>query len=130
VPSEEPDVMAMPRPSPGTGKWWAIGVIGCSLAVAFIVWFGITTTANQMSATTISYHVVDERSVTVDFDVHRRPGTALVCEVRALAQNFGVVGSVRVPIPASTQTTTSHSVTVKTASLAVTGVVESCEATP
>lgn len=121
--------MVLPRPAPGTGKWWAVGIVGCSIAVALIVWVGIRTTVGKINATTVSYRVVDERSVTVSFDVHRPPGTALVCEVQALAQNFGVVGSVRVPVPASAEQSTALTVTVKTASLAVTGLVESCVAT-
>ena len=45
--------------------------------------------------------VVDDRSVQVDFDVHRPEGQAVTCVVRALDQAFGTVGTLEVRIPAS-----------------------------
>ena len=88
--------MRLPRPAPGTGKWWAVGVIGCGLAVIAIVWIALASNAGRITSTTVSYQVVDNRSVVVDFDVTVEPGTALVCEIRAMAANFAVVGSVEV----------------------------------
>ena len=116
--------MRLPRPAPGTGKWWAVGVIGCGLAVIAIVWIALASNAGRITSTTVSYQVVDNRSVVVDFDV------TLVCEIRAMAANFAVVGSVEVPVPASTELTTSHEATVRTASLAVTGIVYGCRRAP
>ena len=128
---EEPDTpMRLPRPAPGTGKWWAVGVIGCGLAVIAIVWIALASNAGRITSTTVSYQVVDNRSVVVDFDVTVEPGTALVCEVRAMAANFAVVGSVEVPVPPSSELTSSHRATVRTASLAVTGIVYGCRRAP
>lgn len=122
--------MRLPRPAPGTGKWWAVGIIGCTLAVAVIVWMALASNANRITSTTVSYQVVDNRSVIVDFDVTVEPGTALLCEVRAMAANFAVVGSVEVPVSPSSELTSSHRATVRTASLAVTGIVYGCRRAP
>lgn len=122
--------MPLPRPAPGTARWWVIGSILTLFGVAAVVWYGLAYTAGQVTYTTVSYRVADAGSVTVDFDVTMDPGTSATCTVRALAENFSVVGTLDVPIPASTETTTSHTTTVRTTSLAVTGLVDSCRANP
>ena len=35
--------MPLPRPAPGTARWWVIGVVGCLAAVGVIVWWGVVT---------------------------------------------------------------------------------------
>ena len=40
--------MPLPRPAPGTTRWWVIGVLGCVSAVVVIVWWGIVSTAGSV----------------------------------------------------------------------------------
>ena len=72
--------------------------------------------------------MVDDRSVQVDFDVHRPEGQAVTCVVRALDQAFGTVGTLEVRIPASPEGSVHRQVTVRTTTRAVTGVVRDCRA--
>ncbi len=120
--------MPMPRPAPGTGKWWVVGVLGCALMVAVIVWLGLANTRGQVTWVVTSYHVGDTATV-VDFDVHRDPGTAATCTVTALDESFGTVGTRSVPVPASAERSTHLRVTVRTTARAVTGTVARCEPT-
>ena len=122
--------MPLPRPAPGTGKWWLVGIIGCTIGVALATWLGLANTVGQITWTDTGYKVIDDRSVRVDFDVHRQAGQAVTCRVHALDQTFGVVGVVDVAVPATTTPSVHRQVVVRTASRAVTGVVETCSATP
>ena len=41
--------MPLPRPAPGTTRWWVVGGLGITAAVALIVWFGLAS-ANALGA--------------------------------------------------------------------------------
>jgi hypothetical protein len=123
-------VMPLPRPAPGTGKWWVVGVIGCAVGVALAIWLGLANTLGQVTPTVTGYKVLDDRSVRVDFDVDRTPGQAVVCTVRALDRTFGVVGVLKVTVPATSERAVHQRVVVKTASRAVTGEVTGCSPAP
>jgi hypothetical protein len=120
--------MPLPRPAPGTGRWWLVGTLGCAAGVAVVVWLALANTLGKVTWTDTGYRVVDDRSVRVEFDVHRSPGQAATCTVRALDQRFGVVGAVEVEVPAGPQRTVHQEVTVRTTSRAVTGTVQRCDA--
>jgi len=116
----------LPRPAPGTTRWWVIGTIGCAVGIAIAVWLGLASTVGQVSWTDIGYHVVDDGRVDVSYDVHRPSGKAVTCEVRALDSHFGTVGSVTVHVPAAGPDSVHRQTTVRTTSRAVTGVVQTC----
>jgi hypothetical protein len=118
--------MPLPRPAPGTLKWWVIGTIGISAGVALAIWFGLSATVGLPTWQTTSYKVVDDQTVTVGFEVRSPGGKPLTCTVRALGRDFATVGSVEVDIPASASEMTSEKVTVRTTSRAVTGEVKTC----
>lgn len=120
--------MAIPRPEPGTGKWWVVAILGCTVAVALISWGQLSGSADRVTGMTVSYRVVDAKSVTVTFDVHKRRDLAAVCTVRAIDERFGTVGSLDVPIPPVDAPASNHTVTIRTTSLAVTGAVHVCRA--
>jgi hypothetical protein len=118
-------ILSLPRPAPGTGKWWLVGILGCAVGTALAVWLALANSLDRVTWTDTGYRVVDDRSVEVDFDVHRPSGQAAVCTVRALDHGFGTVGAVEVRIPAG-ERSVHRQVTVRTASRAVTGVVQRC----
>ena len=120
--------MPLPRPAPGTGRWWVIGTVGCAVGVALAVWLGLANSLGQVTWTDTGYRVLDDRTVTVDFDVHRSPGQAVQCRVQALDRSFGVVGALDVAIPAGQSRAVHRQVTVRTTSRAVTGTVDTCSA--
>ncbi len=125
-----PSRTTLPRPAPGTAKWWVIGTIGVAAGVALAVWFGLSSTLGLASWTTTGYKVIDDQSVRVTFELNRPDGKPTTCTVQALARDFSTVGSVDVPYsapPAGTGTVTStETVTVRTTSRAVTGEVKTC----
>ncbi|KRE56901.1 DUF4307 domain-containing protein [Phycicoccus sp. Soil748] len=120
--------MPLPRPAPGTGRWWFVGIIGCTIGVGLAVWLGLANSLGAITATDTGYKVLDDRSVRVEFDVHRPAGEAVTCRIQALDATFGVVGVTDVDVPASDEGSVHKVVVVRTASRAVTGVVDSCTA--
>ncbi|SDP36418.1 protein of unknown function [Pedococcus dokdonensis] len=122
--------MPLPRPAPGTGRWWVIGTIGCAIGVALAVWLGLANSLGRVTWTDTDYKVVDDRSVQVGFDVHRDPGQAVTCTVEAQDAAHGVVGVIQVAVPAGTERSVHQQVSVRTASRAVGGSVRSCDKTP
>ena len=118
--------MPLPRPAPGTGRWWVVGIVGCTAGAARATWRGLANSRGRVTWTDTGYRVLDERSVRVEFDVHRPSGQAVTCRVQALDTTFGVVGVVDVDVPATEHRSVHEEVVVRTTSRAVTGVVDSC----
>jgi hypothetical protein len=94
--------------------------------VAAAVWLGLAASAGRVTWQDTGYRVVDDRTVEVEFDVHRPAGRAVTCVVRALDQGFATVGTVEDRIPASEERAVHRRVTVRTTTRAVTGVVRDC----
>ena len=125
-----PSRTTLPRPAPGTTKWWVIGTIGVAAGVALAVWFGIASTAGLASWTTTGYKVLDDRSVRVTFQLSRPADVTTTCTIQALARDFSTVGSIDIAYPpppvGSGALTSTETVTVRTTSRAVTGEVKTC----
>ena len=118
--------MPLPRPAPGTGMWWVLGVAGCTVGAGLATWLALANTVGQVTWVDTGYRDVTSSSVTVDFDVHRAPGVQVTCTVKALDQAFGVVGLRTVDVPASSERAIHQRVTVRTTSRPVTGIVKEC----
>ena len=118
--------MPLPRPAPGTGRWWVVGAIGVTVGVVLATWLALANSVGRVTWTDTGYRVVDDRSVRVDFDVHRDPEQPVTCRVEALDRSFGVVGVLEVDVPASSQRSVHQQVVVRTAARAVTGTVKNC----
>jgi hypothetical protein len=122
--------MPLPRPAPGTGRWWLIGTIGCAIGIALAVWLGLANSLGAVTWTDTGYKVLDDRSVRVEFDVHRSPGQAVTCTVQAQDVAHGVVGVLEVQVPASEERSVHQEVVIRTAARSVGGSVRSCAAAP
>jgi hypothetical protein len=118
--------MPLPRPAPGTTHWWVIGIVGCLAAVGVIVWWGITTTVGSVMPEVTGYHVDSDASITVEYDLHRPAGVAVVCRISALDGGHNRVGTVEDQVPAQGPTSVHRVVSLRTSVRAVTGVVDSC----
>ncbi|HSO65396.1 MAG TPA: DUF4307 domain-containing protein [Ornithinibacter sp.] len=118
--------MPLPRPAPGTARWWVVGVLGCLVAVGVIVWWAIVSTTGSVRPEVTGYAVESDRSVLVEYDLHRPEGVAVVCRISALDQGKGRVGTVEDAVPAQGPASVHRAVRVRTSSRAVTGVVDSC----
>ena len=84
--------MPLPRPAPGTGRWWVIGTIGCTIGIALAVWLGLANSLGAITFTDTDYKVIDDTSVRVGFDVHRSPDQAVTCTVQAQDTAHGSSG--------------------------------------
>jgi Domain of unknown function (DUF4307) len=118
--------MPLPRPAPGTARWWVVGTLGCLLAVGVIVWWGIVSTTGSVRPEVTGYLVESDSSVVVDYDLHRPQGVAVVCRVSALDASKSRVGTVEDDVPADGPTSVHREVRVRTSVRAVTGVVDAC----
>ena len=118
--------MPIPRPAPGTAKWWVVGTIGILLGCAMAVWLGLASTVGKPSWTDLGYHVIDDRAVDVTYLVSPPAGRDVTCAIRAMDKGFGTVGLVEVGIPGSDTSSVKRTTRVRTTSRAVTGVVSSC----
>lgn len=116
-----------PRIAPGTGKWWVLGIVFTVAFTAFASWRVLSVADQKIDATTIAVAVVDARTTIVTFDVSRPGQIAVTCTVQAQDQRKNVVGTVTVDIPVTTQrATTRHEASIKTTTLAFTGLVHDC----
>ena len=93
--------MPLPRPAPGTTRWWVIGIVGCLAAVGVIVWWGIVTTAGSVRPEVTAYRVESDTSIVVEYDLHRPAGVAVLCRITALDGGRNRVGTVDDSVPAT-----------------------------
>ena len=118
--------MPIPRPAPGTAKWWVVATIGILLGCATAVWFGLASTLGQPTWTDLGYHVIDDRTVDVTYLVSRPIGRNVTCVISALDRGFGTAGLVEDHIPGSDASSVERTTRVRTTTRAVTGLVTSC----
>ena len=111
----------------------AIGGIGLAAGIGFMAWVSTSNSLSTVSFKDIGYATTDATVAEVDFQVTREPGTAVKCAVKALDSKFAVVGWKVVDVPPSQAEetadggrTVSQRVSVRTESLSVSGVVDSC----
>lgn len=98
-----------------------------------MAWVSTSNSLSNVSFKDIGYVTADATLAEVDFQVTREPGTAVQCAIKALDSKFAVVGWKVVDIPPSEAEdtadggrTVSQRVSVRTESLSVSGVVDSC----
>lgn len=118
--------MPLPRPAPGTTRWWVVGTVGCLAAIGVIVWWGVTTTTGSVRPEVTAYVVESDTSIVVEYDLHRPAGVAVVCRISALDGGRNRVGTVEDTVPAQGPESVHRVVTLRTSVRAVTGVVDSC----
>lgn len=105
---------------------WIVGGAIALLVIVIASWATVSQSINAVDADDLSYELVDEHSVTVRFQVTAPQGRDMVCAVKALDEEFGVVGWKIVEIPATDTHTQQLSATVPTVAEATTGLVNSC----
>lgn len=119
------------RLKPGAKR--AIGGAALAAGIGFLAWVSTSQSLSDVSFKDIGYSTKDATLAEVDFQVTRQPGTAVKCAVKALDSKFAVVGWKVVDIPpvqangtADGGRTVAQRVAVRTESLSVSGVVDSC----
>lgn len=117
--------MPLPRPAPGTLKWWIVGTVGVAMMLGAVIWYGLATQVGAVTPQVIGYDVRGDADVVVTYHVNRPGGSALRCVITALDARHGRVGAAQDEIPAG-DGWVRRTVTVRTTQRAVTGVVDSC----
>lgn len=104
--------------------WIAAGllVLGGLVFLLFSGWQSST----DLEFKTLSYSVIDERTVTVDAQVTVPAGSNAVCAFEALSESYSTVGWKLVELPASENRTRSISPMIITTAPATTGTVREC----
>jgi Domain of unknown function (DUF4307) len=125
-PPERSCPVPIPRPAPGTAKWWVVATISILLGCAMAVWFGLASTLGLPSWTDLGYRVIDDKAVDVTYLVSRPIGRDVTCVIQAMDRSFGTAGLVEVHVPGSDTSSVKRTTRVRTTTRAVTGVVKSC----
>ncbi|MGL4743490.1 MAG: DUF4307 domain-containing protein [Dermatophilaceae bacterium] len=119
-------LVPLPRPAPGSGRWWALGAFGTTVVLGVAIWWAATSAAGGVRPTVTRYDVESDSSIVVEYDLARPDGVAVVCRVNALDGSRGRVGTVEDAVPAAGPAAVRRTVRVRTSTRAVTGVVDSC----
>ena len=110
-----------------------IGIAALAAGIGFMAWISTSLNTETVTFKDIGYSTTDATQAEIDFQVTKDPGTSVKCAVKALDSKFAVVGWKVVeigPNPADATAdggrTTAHRAVVRTESLSVSGVVDSC----
>jgi hypothetical protein len=102
--------------------------LGSLLLLAFLawaIWFTIED-ANRVTHRDISYEILDETTASITFEVTRKVGSTVVCDLKVLNQSFAIVGFKSLEIAASDRPAIVLSSQINTTELGVSGLVDSC----
>jgi hypothetical protein len=103
------------------------GGVGFAIVlVAWLWWAGLAQPTAQFETRDLGWERVDDRSISVRFEVSVTPGTAMSCAVQALNAQYGIVGWVIVNLPESEARTRVFNQVVRTSETAVTGLLYRC----
>jgi hypothetical protein len=106
---------------------WIAGGVFALIFCAWVIWAALDTVGPaSLEVKDTAHAVVDERTVSVTFQLSIATGTTSYCAVQALNDTFAVVGWKVVEIPASEQRTRSFTETVTTTERASTGLIYRC----
>ena len=105
---------------------WIVGGAFGLVFLAWVVWAGLDAAGPGIDVRDTAHSVVDDRTVTVTFELSAPPGTSTHCAVQALNDTFAVVGWKVIEIPASEQRTRTFTETVTTVEEASTGLIYRC----
>ena len=97
-----------------------------AVLIAWLWWAGLAQPTAQFEARDLGWERVDDRTLSVRFELSVTPGTAMSCAVQTLNAQYGIVGWVVVDLPPSEQRTRVFDQIVRTSETAVTGLLYRC----
>lgn len=107
------------------GPWIAFGVV-VAVAIGYLGWSTVTQSMESVDVDNTAFHLVDEHSVTISFQVTLRRGAAVTCAIEAQDTDHGVVGWRVVQYPADDAHSRAFTETIPTVAEATTGLATSC----
>lgn len=105
--------------------WSVVGVVAVG-ATVLLGWSTVSNSLSSVSVTETGYNVVDERTVTLDFQITSPVGEPVACAIEAQDEEHGTVGWRVVEYPASEDHSRAFSEKIPTLALATTGFVNTC----
>lgn len=118
------------RPSPRRrARQVAALVVAVLVLAVFAVWMARGVLGDPVQWKTVGFHVADETSTDVTFDVTKDPRATVTCRVQALSESYGEVGVRSVEVGPAEERTQRVTATVRTTGLAVSATVLGCEPT-
>lgn len=110
----------------GTRFWTIVAAVGVTAAVAVAAWFSFSASATTAEASTTGFELVDERTVTVSFQVSAPAGSSVACILEAQDEEHGVVGWKVVEYAASDDHSQAFRESIPVTAAATTGFVNNC----
>ncbi|GAA1938396.1 hypothetical protein GCM10009775_33150 [Microbacterium aoyamense] len=117
-----------PRPHRRRAFWIAVALVAVT-SIAGLAGLTISNSMDEVGFDETGFDLIDERTVTVSFQLTPPTGASAACALQALDEDFGVVGWLVVEYPASEAVTRTLTETIPTVAEATTGTVHSCWAT-
>ena len=105
---------------------WSVGAAFVVVFTAWVVWAGLDRSTASIETRDLGYTVVDDHSVTENFEVSVPTGTPLSCAVQALNTDFTIVGWKVVDLPPSRDYTRTFSETIRTTGPTTQGLIYRC----
>lgn len=123
-------VARLPRRGPSRRGWLVIAAVATLVSAAFVVWI-VLGRAQAPAFKDVSFEIQDAGHTYADFDLTKDPDQTVTCAVRALNEQYAVVGWNEVTIGEVPQDelvgrTSTHRVPVRTTNQATTAGVDSC----
>lgn len=88
-------------------------------------WFS-SANYNPLSYEVVSFEIVDEWQMRIEFEISAPTGTEVSCDLQGLDSSFGVVAHKTVNLPGSAKDVSRYAIDLRTSAKAVTGVVDLC----
>ena len=109
-------------------RWIVIvaAVLFAAIFTAWVVWAGLDNGQGSLDSRDIGHRLVDDRTVSVTWEVSVSAGTEVTCALQAQNEAHGIVGWKIVDLPASDTYTRQFTETLRTAQRAVTGLIYRC----
>ena len=119
-----------PRRGPSPKGWLLIAAGATALAALFVIWI-VLGSSSRPEYKDVSFRVQDAGHAYADFDLTKDPDQTVTCAVRALNEQFAIVGWNEVTISRVAPEelngrTSTHRIPVRTTNRATTAGVDSC----
>lgn len=106
-----------------TQRWLA--VTGVATITAIAIYFGLANYTG-LEYKEVSFSVVDNRSVGLEFEITKPQDSTAICTLQALNEQFAVIGYKAVEIGPQTSQTVRLVSSINTIELATTALVDDC----
>ncbi|MHA6669083.1 DUF4307 domain-containing protein [Homoserinimonas sp. A447] len=105
---------------------WVGAIAFVLVFTAWVVWVAFDGTGDTIGSRDIGHKVIDDRTVSISYDVSMPPGTSARCALQVQNESHNIVGWKVVDIAASDSYTQAFTDMVRTTQLGVTGLIYRC----